>query len=244
MIGIAKGLATVVVTFAAVPLWSAPGAASPVTAPTVAGTAGEIVEEVPYDGCTFRLTNRYSAGDGTHYLQTRQVWSEDCTFGSRNWSIRVRVCIEGPDGKPGECSQWLMPTSERGYADLMITRPRPRESIHFVEIRGVVKRFDLAAPEVDPAPSPEPDPPQQPPASTPTASPVGDPGPATTGGATTGPVVAGSELAGAPQPQHAVPARAGNRHGLAAVLATGGMVMLGLGGTGIWLLRRGGSRAG
>lgn len=202
---------TVVLTSALiclVPWWHSPAGAQ-----ETGEDARRVVEE-EYDGCTFRLINGYAPDGRTQYARTRQVWSEDCTFGSRNWSIRVRVCFDDPEaGNPVNCSGWLMPTAQTPYAEAETTGA-PAGSVHYVEIRGSVRRFTV----------PPPEPVADARESSPTAEPSGT-------------------QAEALDP--ADPDRGGHTDsGLAAVLAAGGMALLGLGGTAIWLLRRGGSGSG
>ena len=214
MAGVTRSLATLTVTLSgalvSLALWCSPPAAA-----QEAGEAERIVEE-GYDGCTFRLINHYSTDGRAQYARTRQVWSPDCTFGSRNWSIRVRVCFEVPEAEtPVNCSDWLMPTAQTAFAEAEITG-EPLGSIHYVEIRGSVRRFTVPPPEpASPAPT----------------------------GQTTGDASPASGPSGAPDaaPERTNPdrGRPDTRYGLAAALAAGGMALLGLGGTAVWFLRRG-----
>jgi hypothetical protein len=247
MIGTVRGPAALLVVLVAVPIWSAaPGPLAPVPVRAATQTT-ETTRDVTFENCIFRLINRYSADDESQSALTRQVRTEDCHFGDRNGTILVRACYEAPGGDngPDDCSPWLRPTSTSPYAESKVISPVPRDSIHYVEIRGTVKRFDLAAPEVAPAPDPppaaapapttpaEPAPAPEPPP--PTATATADPDPAPTSPA------AGSSSPGsaaAPPSGPAAPPPPDRRPGLAAVLATGGVSLLGLGSTGIWLLRR------
>jgi hypothetical protein len=146
MTDLARRLAAVVATLAAV-VWPVPGLELPSAARTAAEAVQEVFEEKVYDRCTFRLINGYVPDEGTQYVRTRQVWSEDCTFGGRNWSIRVRACFEDPeDNGPVDCSSSLMPTSDRGYAESTTKSAVARGSIHYVKIRGTTKMFSLPAP--------------------------------------------------------------------------------------------------
>lgn len=236
MIDITRGLAAVVAALAAALVWLSPGATPPAAAEAAQEPVEEILDE-RFDRCTFRLLNRYSPEDGTQYAFTRQVWEEDvCTFGGRNRSIRVRVCFrDSEDHTPVDCSGWLMPTSEEPYAESEVTTTTPRSSIHYVEIHGERRTFTLAAPEVPPAPP-----------ATPAAGPTTSAAPPTTAPTTTPPATeepsppaGGSAQLGSGEPERTeAPPPRPDRTGLVAGLATGGVVLLGLGGAGIWLLRR------
>jgi hypothetical protein len=243
VIDVARGLAALVAALALV--WLAPGLGPPAAA-QAAGAVEEIREE-EYDGCTFRLVNRYSAEDGVQQALTRQVRTEDCRFGARNRTIRVRVCFEGPeDETPVDCSPWLSPTADTPYAESEITSLVPKGSIHYVEIRGEIKSFASPPPELPPEPTtPPPDrtpaaPPPTTPAPaapTPTATATSEPSPAAEQGL-------GNAETQQPELRAAEPPRSETRYGLAAALAAGGVALLGLGGSTIWLLRRGGLGAG
>jgi hypothetical protein len=228
--------AAAVAALAAALVWLAPGLEPPTAAQPTAGTVEKVVDR-KYEGCTFRLVNRYEPEDGTQYARTRQVWSDGCRFGSRNWSIRVRVCFAGAGtGSPVDCSSALMPTSDEPYAESKTTSPVPKGSIHYVEIRGATKWFSLPAPAQA---GPSTPPPGAPPTSTlMTAEPSpADSRPPDRQGVT-------QAQTSRPELREAGQQRPDSHYGLGAALAAGGMALLLLGVTGIWLLRRGESGGG
>jgi hypothetical protein len=108
--------------------------------------------ETEHHGCTFRLTNGFSATRRTQQAQTRQVGTPTCPLGARG-EIQVQACLEpGGEFDLPDCTPWHRPTPLQPYASAERPTSVPLESVHYLRVAGDTVAVPVAPPDPPTAP--------------------------------------------------------------------------------------------